>query len=183
MIRNFILVILLSFFSGELLAQDNDVEKIKSAYLLNFIAYTEWPVENFLQDKTPLVICIVNDEHLKKIMQDAIKVQSKIQRPLEIRSLSKKNSDLGQCNVIYVGEISLSFKKKIFEDIAGKPIVTIGEQENFLKEGGMISFIRSDETLQFRVNTSAAGKAGLKFSSRMLTLAQEVSTFADKDQK
>ena len=53
-------------------------------------------------------------------------------------------------------------------------ILTVGESDEFAQHGGVIGFIIQDETVRFVVNAEARDRAGLRISSRMLSLAAAV---------
>jgi len=55
------------------------------------------------------------------------------------------------------------------------PVLTIGESEQFLDAGGMISFVFEDAQLRFEVNPESAQKARLEISSKLLRLAKKRS--------
>jgi len=55
----------------------------------------------------------------------------------------------------------------------------VGESEQFARSGGVIGFVIRDETVRFVVNDAARDRAGLRISSRMLSLAAAIY---DRDQ-
>jgi hypothetical protein len=50
----------------------------------------------------------------------------------------------------------------------------VGEGDGFLDGGGMIAFILEDRRVRFNIDQGAAQKAGLKLSSRLLSVARSV---------
>jgi hypothetical protein len=55
--------------------------------------------------------------------------------------------------------------------VAGKPVLTIGETEDFARIGGVMNFIIKDVNLHFEVNPETARQQKLTRSSRLLKLA------------
>lgn len=53
-------------------------------------------------------------------------------------------------------------------------MLTVGEDGVFTQCGGIINFVKEDNRVRFEVNVSAAERAGLKISSRLLALARIV---------
>jgi hypothetical protein len=51
------------------------------------------------------------------------------------------------------------------------PVLTVGETERFTQTGGMINFIMEGNKIRFEINDETAKKAGLKISSKLLSLA------------
>jgi hypothetical protein len=59
----------------------------------------------------------------------------------------------------------------VLGQIDRKPILTVGESEFFLQNGGMIRLFRAGDRLRFQINAGAAQQRGLKVSSQLLSLA------------
>ena len=56
----------------------------------------------------------------------------------------------------------------------GPGILTVGEGEEFLRDGGMIAFVIENRRVRFDINQTAAETARLKISSRLLSVARSV---------
>jgi hypothetical protein len=53
-------------------------------------------------------------------------------------------------------------------------VLTVGEGDGFLREGGMIAFVLENRRVRFDINQSAAEGADLKLSSKLLSVARTV---------
>ena len=53
-------------------------------------------------------------------------------------------------------------------------MLTVGESEHFVEQGGMIGFFLEDNKVRFEINLTAAEHAKLKISARLLSLAKTV---------
>ena len=51
------------------------------------------------------------------------------------------------------------------------PILTVGDSEEFAREGGIVGFYRQRRRIRFAVNLDAIGRTELKVSSKLLQLA------------
>ena len=49
--------------------------------------------------------------------------------------------------------------------------LTVGEGADFIRQGGMIAFVIRDQTVRFLIDDQVARAAGLRISSRLLSLA------------
>ena len=56
----------------------------------------------------------------------------------------------------------------------GPGVLTIGEGESFVRDGGMIAFVVENRRVRFGINKTAAVSAGLKLSSKLLNVARSV---------
>ena len=65
---------------------------------------------------------------------------------------------------------SVSIRVKNF----GKSVLTVGEAENFLQEGGIIKFHLESNKVRFAINNAVAQTAHLVISSKLLRLASSV---------
>ena len=63
---------------------------------------------------------------------------------------------------------------RILEALQGQNVLTVGEDGAFTQCGGIINFVKEDNRVRFEVNVTAAERAGLKISSRLLALARIV---------
>jgi hypothetical protein len=55
------------------------------------------------------------------------------------------------------------------------PVLTVGETDNFLSDGGMIRFHFEADKIRFDINLDEAESSHLKISSRLLLLATSVT--------
>ena len=53
-------------------------------------------------------------------------------------------------------------------------MLIVGDMEGFARSGGIINLVMTEGKVHFEINVSAAERAGLKISSKMLKLAQIV---------
>jgi len=50
-------------------------------------------------------------------------------------------------------------------------VLTVGETERFTESGGIINFTREGNKIRFAISDDTAKRAGLKISSKLLSLA------------
>jgi len=58
--------------------------------------------------------------------------------------------------------------------VQGQSVLIVGDMEGFARSGGIINLVMTEGKVHFEINVSAAERAGLKISSKMLKLAQIV---------
>lgn len=168
-----IMIGLLVLESRPLGGQDSTVEyQVKAAYLYNFAKFVDWPPTAFLRPDDPFTICLAGDPFggaLDKVIQGEVLNG----RKLTIRRIAATDSTAG-CQIVYVDP----FQDRRYEETnavpLNSPILTVGETEDFINNGGMIRFIKSGHRIQFQINADAVSRASLKVSSRLLRLAEIV---------
>ncbi len=69
--------------------------------------------------------------------------------------------------------------EQIVGSLRGRSILTVGDSENFVRRGGMISFVSERNKLRLRINRDLAAAAGLTISSKLLRVAEIVNPAKD----
>lgn len=79
---------------------------------------------------------------------------------------------LSACDMLFLSEDSRDLWALAAPLVATLPIVTVGEFTGFAEQGGMIEYFIDARRgqVRMRVNRTAAKRAGISFSSRLLTL-------------
>ena len=148
--------------------------QVKAAYLLNFTRYIEWPEAAFAGSGTPIRICVLGQDPFGSILDQTVADQRTQGRQVMSYHLARSGQVAAQgCHVLYIGR-DIRRAASWRDPVLGRPVVTVGEGEDFLEEGGMIGFVLSDETVRFAVSLPATHAAGLAISSRVLNLATRV---------
>jgi len=145
--------------------------QLKAAYLFNFAKFVEWPTGAFAQATSPMVIGVLGDNPFGGDLERTIHGKSINDHPMQVRAVQSLG-DAKQCHILF---ISPSEKKRLPEIVAalrGVPVLTVGESEGFPEAGGMINFVLEGNKIRFQINNDAARNAGLKISSKLLSLAQ-----------
>jgi hypothetical protein len=148
--------------------------QVKAAYLFNFLKFVEWPADPSTDLHGRWVIGVVGDnpfgEELTQIISGKV-VQGRL---LEVKSF-QPTDDLRNCHILFV---STSEKKRlpvILSALKGSSILTVADMDHFTDSGGMVQFVAEDGRVRFVINVGAASGAGLKVSSKLLSLAQSVT--------
>jgi len=149
-----------------------DEYQVKAAFLFNFAKFVEWPSEAFSDASAPLVITVFGDDPFNGSLE-AVKGKLVNNRRLTIRRV-KDIQEIGKSNVLFVGPSAKKELARILEALQGQSVLTVGEDGVFTQCGGIINFVKEDNRVRFEVNVSAAERAGLKISSRLLALARIV---------
>ena len=85
---------------------------------------------------------------------------------------SHKVEDLKGCQVIFIAGSERANIGGILAGLAVLNILTVGESDGFIRQGGTIGFLIKGEKLRFEINQEAAQRSGLEISSWLLKLGQ-----------
>ncbi len=146
---------------------------VKAALSLNFARFTEWPVNSFGSNQTAVTICMLGDNVVHEAFSG---VESKKigDKPITVVNLTRIR-DMKQCQLLFVSRMEKNKAIQLMTEINMLPILTIGEDDDFLKSGGMVILKIVDGRVSMQINLDAVKKAGLQINSRVLKLATIVS--------
>ena len=144
---------------------------VKAAYLLNFTKFTDWPDEAFEQPDSPLSICIVGDDPFDGTLDKMIGGQSVNQHKLAVRRI-RSAPGRRSCQVLFVGATEKSVSRILKEP--GPGVLTVGELQGFLEDGGIINFVVVNRRVRFDVSLAAAESTRIKLSSKLLSVARSI---------
>jgi len=152
-------------------ADEHTEYQVKAAFLLNFTKFIEWPASAFEASDSPIAICILGDDPFGSTL-DRI-VAGEVVDGRKVTAQRVKQAPLPKsCQVLFAGR----FEKDVSKVLPGlgPGVLTIGEGESFVRDGGMIAFVIENRRVRFEINQTAAERAGLKLSSRLLNVAKSV---------
>ena len=166
------LSLLLAMGGGSLCAQDSQPTEyqIKAAFLYNFAKFVDWPPGAFEQPKSPIVFGILGESPFREDLARTIQNKTVDSHPLVVRNYQSA-AQATNCHILF---ICISEKKRLPEilmSLKGHSVLTVSETERFTEAGGMINFVLQGTKIRLRINNAAATQAGLKISSKLLSLA------------
>ncbi len=145
--------------------------QVKAAFLLNFTKFTEWPSSVFPDANSTFTICIMGIDPFGSSLEQIIRGETVGGHRMAIQRF-KRGSRRQACQVLFVSRTERD-TGTVLADL-GSGVLTVGEGDGFLQDGGMISFVIENRRTRFDVNPTTAENAGLKLSSRLLSVARSV---------
>lgn len=145
--------------------------RVKAAYLLNFTRYVEWPAA--AAPDSQLSICVLGADPFGRILDATVAGRTVQGRSLQVRRVQNASEAAG-CEVVFVSRETWRRSPASLKVLRNTGTLTVGESEQFARGGGVIGFVILDETVRFVVNDEARDRAGLRISSRMLSLAAAI---------
>ncbi len=172
------LLVLLSLFAGigTIQAQPTTAEyKLKAVYLYNFLQYVDFPPNAFADEQSPIVIGVLGNDPFGNTLDETIISEVVKNRRLEVRRFKRVN-DITDCHVLFIGASEEDKLKSILAALKGRSILTVGDVENFARLGGVIRFLTENNKIRLKINLEAAKEANLSISSKLLQIAEIIST-------
>lgn len=165
-LRLLVLVLVWAFPSEARPAQE--AQQRRASHLYHLTKFVEWPATAFADAATPLRICVLGgrvDASTRAL--DGRKTRG---RTIEVREASPA-SKLDGCQVVLFGPAAPTGSLRRV-DASG--VLTVGQGLEFASAGGMVAFFETGDGVRVAVNPTLAKAAGLRVSSRLLTVADVI---------
>jgi TonB family protein len=169
------LVVVLAFLAFQLLAlgqQSATEDQVKAAYLFNFAKLSEWPRTALPDGQSPLVIGVSGgDAEFLDVLRAVVAGKFIGPHPLVAKSVSSE-AEMKQCHIVFLRASEKKHAQAAIESLARSGVLFVGEDNSFLRQGGMINLVRDHGSVRFEVNPDALDRSQIHFSSKILSLAK-----------
>jgi len=146
--------------------------EIKAAFLFNFAKFVDWPAGTLLHSDDPIWFCLWGGESFEPVLTRTVEGKNVDGHPLRVRSMHSLPEIRG-CQILFVSAFrDARWPQPLQENLPG--VLTVGEEENFARAGGVINFVLENDHISFEINVDASGRSGVKISSKLLSLARIV---------
>jgi YfiR/HmsC-like len=150
-----------------------DEYQVKATFLYNFAKFVEWRPSSFSDASAPLRICVFGQDPFGQELRDITSEKTVNGRQLQVDQVV--DLQLARtCHILFIASSEKAQLKRIFEDLRGTDVLTVGDTKGFAELGGIINFVLENDRVHFEVNRQAAEQAGLKISSKLLSVAKRV---------
>jgi len=168
------LAVLLALRPVTVVAQEQPTEiQVKAAFLFNFVKFVEWPAESFRDSGGHLRLCVLGEDRFAQELERIAAGKVVSGRALEVVRVSQRERAL-HCQILFIGATQNAMGQKVLAESRSESVLTVGENAEFLRQGGVIRLFLLDSRIRFEISLEAAERAGLKVSSKLLVLAQSV---------
>jgi hypothetical protein len=147
--------------------------QIKALCLLNFAKYVDWPAQAFADTNSPILIGIIGENKFEDDLKDAMEGRCAGGRKIVVTAVAS-DKDYRKCQILFIGASDIRREAEILKDLKSLPVLTVGETEQFARDGGIINFTDHDGKVRFAINLRAAREVGLGISSKLLSLGDTV---------
>ena len=146
-------------------------QRVKAAFIYNFIQFTDWPEGALGEVDSPIVIGVLDPDPLGGNLEKTIAGKTAHGHPLKVKYINDPTQVAG-CHLIYAcgddGPV-----RKILAAATGS-VLTVGDSDAFAEAGGEIRFYLADNKIRFEINLTAVEKQKLQVSSKLLKVAKTV---------
>lgn len=156
--------------------------EIKATFLFRFTNYVTWPPEAFPEPETPFTIGILGKDPFGEVLDRIVEGETIHGHKVEIVRSSRPEV-LKACHILFISRSEADRTAKILALLDGAHALTVGETPGFAGKGGVINFFLEENKVRFEINPEAAKRAGLKISSKLLSLGRIVEDEREKKQR
>jgi|WetSurMetagenome_2_1015567.scaffolds.fasta_scaffold17605_5 hypothetical protein len=174
-VLSFSLVIILEIVNGVNVLSDSFSSgkeyEVKAVFLFNFINFIRWP-ETALSPNAAMKLCVVGDDPFEGLLEGVVLNEKNSKHPIGIQRLKYPRDDLGECHILFVSRSEQDNYSKILAFLAQKPVLTVGETEDFLSQGGMVEFYMQNQRVRLSMSLSRLRTAQLNANANLLKVAK-----------
>lgn len=162
-----------AWWCPEARAQPPSEYHVKAVFLYNFAKFIEWPPHLSGDGNDPIALCVVGEDPFGEVLEQTIQGKTVNGHELVIERF-KRGQDARGCQIAFISSSERARLRPLLESLKGTSVLTVGETQGFAQLGGVINFTVEDNNVRFEVNVEAAERAGLRISSKLLSLAKIV---------
>jgi hypothetical protein len=149
---------------------------VKAAFIYKFLSYIEWPAGMLVKD-APVTIGVLGAEQIATELRQLAAGRTVDGHPVQVKVLTR-NAPLSGVQVLFIGETYARTQPVLASAAGARSIATVTENNDTTPEGCIINLVMVEGRVRFDVSLPAARRAGVKLSSRLLSVARVVQAEA-----
>jgi hypothetical protein len=147
--------------------------QVKALFLLNFTRYVDWPIGSFAEANAPFTIGLYGGGSFGEVLKRTVEGKTVAGRRIAVELIDARGAP-EKCQILFIGESERKSVAEILKKVKSFPVLTVGETDQFLDQGGVINFVKKDDRVRLEVNLDAALEAKLQISAKLLNVADSV---------
>ena len=148
---------------------------LKAVFLFNFAQFTGWPTNAFEKADSPLVIGVLGDDPFGALLDDAVRGEIVNGRKFVVERY-RRVEDIQTCHILFISQSEARRLDKIVSALKAKPVLTVSEIADSASNGVCVRFMTENNKIHLRINMDSLQAARLTVSSKLLRVAELVTT-------
>jgi hypothetical protein len=149
--------------------------QVKAVFLYNFSHFVAWPTREPATTTRPFTICVLGTDPFERNLDEAVRGEHVAERSLLVRRI-REPAEAVDCEILFIARSEGNDLDKVLSAVAHRTVLTVSELEGAAQRGVMIQFVNENNKIRLRINDDSARAAGLIVSSKLLRLADIVSS-------
>jgi hypothetical protein len=159
--------------SGAAQTVQASASEVQAVFLFNFAQFVDWPAEAFSDSRAPLVIGILGKDPFGDFLDETVRGETVRGRSFRVDRY-RRVEEVRECHILFISRSETKRVDSILAALKDKPILTVSNDDDLERGGGIIRFILDKSKIRLSVDLEAAQAARLTFSSKLLRSAQIV---------
>ncbi|MGJ0484150.1 MAG: YfiR family protein [Methylomicrobium sp.] len=156
--------------------EDERLQRVKAAFVLNIARFVSWPKEALEQQGDSLQLCLYRRNPLAEATET---IEGKIVNGRTLRiNLIKSLAQSPSCNILLIGLEEIQHFDEESRHAPTSPLLTIADLTDIdippPHQHALVTLVRNDARIGFEINLAKARRAKLQMSSNLLKLAKIV---------
>lgn len=148
---------------------DGNEYTIKAMFLLNFMKYIDWPIENY----SPIFkIGVVGETEMYDALINLAAKRSSEGQKVEIKKVDSKN--IGDFQIVFIANSERGKIDELIKRHSVKGVLIISEDDKGKVKQAGINLFNQEDKIRFEINLNSTKSNGLKVSSKLIELAAAV---------
>jgi hypothetical protein len=143
--------------------------EIKAGFLFSFAKFVDWPADAFASDTDDLRVEVIGHDPFDGAL-DRLVAGKTIDQHTVVISYSRDLSAIPRGHLVFISASERRQVPSLLAALERTPTLTISDIDEFAERGGVIGLVGA-QSVRFVINRTAAAKAGLQVSSKLLSLA------------
>jgi hypothetical protein len=146
-----------------------EINRIKSAYLYNFLKYVNFN-QSEISQPLEYSVCVLGADPFGSAL-DAM--SGRTAKGIEVKV--KRVKDLAEataCHIVYVSQSEKNNLSLILKFLKNRSILTVSDIHNFAQNGGIIGFIGENRKIGIEINLTNARQSHIRISALLLEIAR-----------
>ena len=153
--------------------QEQDEYRVKAAFLFHFAQLAQWPAAAPASANDHLNLCTFGEDPFGGELEKTLEGKTIGSLPFRVRHV-KQLPDVRGCQILFIAKGERKRVPALLQTVGHDPVLTVGETDDFIRQGGMILLSVENERIRFEINLATTERAGLKMSAKLLVLAKSV---------
>jgi hypothetical protein len=149
--------------------------QVKAVFVFKFSHFVDWPPQAFTTPDEPFIIGILGGDPFETRLEEAVRGEHVTAHPLIVRRF-RSVDEIGDCQILFIDRSEGAQLGRIISTLNHRSILTVSEIDQAAQHGVMIQFATENNRVRLKINLASARAAGLSISSKLLRLADIVST-------
>ncbi len=145
--------------------------EIKAAFIYRFTQFVTWPDDAFAGSDAPFVIATAGDDSLSASLKRVMAGRVVNGHPIVVTHFASVDR-IDHCHVLFVPASQQGTVPAILAKVGSAPVLTVGDGDAFMSQGGAIRLFVEDGRMRFELNPDVVTAARLKPGAQLMKVGR-----------